>query len=241
MRQAFSFLTVLGRAEVPNERTLGWFPVVGLVVGALVGGSWWVAGRVWPPAVAALVAVAADAALTGGLHLDGLADSADGLIPPVSRERRFEIMADPRVGAFGVVALVVVLGLRVATLAATPAKVLAVAGLWCGSRTLMATVARTQPYAHSDGGTASAFVAPGAARQTFVARYGVAAYGLALAFGLAVLATGVRGIAVVAAEIAAGVAVVWFARRRLGGYTGDVLGAAGVIGETVGLLALVAR
>ena len=158
MRQAFSFLTVLGRAEVPNERTLGWFPVVGLAVGALVGGSWWVAGRVWPPAVAALVAVAADAALTGGLHLDGLADSADGLIPPVSRERRFEIMADPRVGAFGVVALVVVLGLRVATLAATPAKVLAVAGLWCGSRTLMATVARTQPYAHSDGGTASAFV-----------------------------------------------------------------------------------
>jgi len=241
MRQAFSFLTVLGRADVPNERTLAWFPVVGLAVGALVGGAWWVAGRVWPPAVAAVVAIAVDAALTGGLHLDGLADSADGLVPPVSRERRFAIMADPRVGAFGAVALVVILGLRVATLASTPAKVLVVAGLWCGSRTLMATVARSQPYAHLDGGTASAFVPSGAEQQSVVARYGVAAYGLALAFGLAAVAVGVRGIAVVAAELAAGVAVVWFARRRLGGYTGDVLGAAGVIGETVGLLALVAR
>src|SRR5580704_4194860 len=112
MRRALSFLTVLGRADVPNARTLSWFPVVGAAVGALVGGAWWAAGRLWPPAVAALVAVAVDAGLTGCLHLDGLADSADGLIPPVTRERRFEIMADPRVGAFGAVALVVVLGLR---------------------------------------------------------------------------------------------------------------------------------
>ncbi len=241
MRRALSFLTVLGRADVPNARTLSWFPVVGVAVGALVGGAWWVAGRLWPPAVAALVAVAVDAGLTGCLHLDGLADSADGLIPPVSRERRFEIMADPRVGAFAAVALVVVLGLRVAALAASPAKVLVIAGLWCGSRTLMAAVARSQPYAHSEGGTASAFEMGRAEPHRVLGRYGVAVYGLALAGGLAALGAGSRGVGVVAAEIAAGAAVVWFARRRLGGYSGDVLGAAGVIGETVGLLVLVAR
>ena len=50
MRRAFSFLTVLGRPAAPNERTLTWFPVVGLAVGAIVGGAWWVAGRWWPAA-----------------------------------------------------------------------------------------------------------------------------------------------------------------------------------------------
>jgi adenosylcobinamide-GDP ribazoletransferase len=237
MRRAFSFLTVLGGAAVPNERTLTWFPVVGLAVGAAVGGVWWGAGRLWPPALAAVVAVAVDAVVTGGLHLDGLADSADGLIPPVARERRFEIMADPRVGAFGAVALVLVLGLRITALAATPAKVLVVAGLWCGSRTLMAVVALTQPSAHADGGLAATFTGHRSPSST----YGVAAYGLALACGLAALGAGSRGIAVVAAEVVAALAVVWFARRRLGGYTGDVLGACGVVGETVGLLVLVAR
>ena len=242
MRRALSFLTVLGRAAVPDEHTLTWFPLVGVVVGFLVGGVWWAAGRVWPPAVAALVAVAVDAAVTGFLHLDGLADSVDGLVPPVTRARRLEIMADPRVGAFGAVALVLVLGLRVAALASTPAKVLVVAALWCGSRTLMATVARSQPYAHAEGGTASAFGPKGPARSHHaLAGYGVTLYGLALAAGLAVLGAGARGIVVLAAEVGAVVVVVAFARRRLGGYTGDVLGACGVLGETIGLLALVAR
>ncbi|HEY6472975.1 MAG TPA: adenosylcobinamide-GDP ribazoletransferase [Acidimicrobiales bacterium] len=240
MRRAFSFLTVLGRAAVPNERTLTWFPVVGLVVGAIVGGAWWVAGRWWPAALAAVVAVGVDAVVTGGLHLDGLADSADGLIPPVSRARRFEIMADPRVGAFGALALVLVLGLRAGALAATPAKVLAVMGLWCGSRTLMAVVARALPSAHPDGGMAAAFTASGGPHHV-TARYGVGAYGLALACGVAAVGSGSRGIEAVAGEVVAALAVVWLAQRRLGGYTGDVLGACGVLGETVGLLVLVAR
>jgi adenosylcobinamide-GDP ribazoletransferase len=241
MRRALSFLTVLGRAAMPNERTLAWFPVVGLVVGGIVGGAWWVAGRLWPPALAAVVAVAVDAVVTGCLHLDGLADSADGLIPPVTRARRFEIMADPRVGAFGAVALVLVLGLRTAALAATPAKVLVIVGLWCGSRTMMATVARAVPSAHDDGGTAAAFVGQPPERRPHASSYGVAVYGLALACAAAALGAGSRGIVVIAAEVAAVLAVVWFAQRRLGGSTGDVLGASAVIGETVGLLVLAAR
>jgi adenosylcobinamide-GDP ribazoletransferase len=238
VRRALSFLTVLGRAAEPNERTLSWFPLVGIAVGALVGAAWWVAGRVWPAAVAAVVAVVVDAAVTGGLHLDGLADAADGLLPAVGRTRRLEIMADPRVGAFGAVALILVLSLRATALSVTVARPLVIVGLWCGSRTMMAVVARTLPYAHTDGGTASAFVGDS---HSDVARYGVAAYGMGLAFGLAALGAGARGVVVVGAEVVAMAAVVWFAFRRIGGYTGDVLGAMGVLGETAGLLALAAR
>jgi len=81
MRRAFSFLTVLGRGTAPDGATLRWFPVVGLVLGAAVGGVWWGADRVLPPLVAAGVVVLVDLALTGMLHVDGLADSADGLLP----------------------------------------------------------------------------------------------------------------------------------------------------------------
>ena len=239
MRRALSFLTVLGRAAEPNERTLSWFPLVGIAVGAVVGTSWWVAGRVWPAALAAVVAVAVDAAVTGCLHLDGLVDAADGLLPPVGRTRRFEIMADPRVGAFGAVVLVLVLSLRVTALAVTVARPLVIVGLWCGSRTMMGVVARTLPYAQPEGGTATAFV--GEHGHSAASRYGVAAYGMGAAFALAAVGAGGRGLVVVGAEVAAMIGVVWFALRRVGGYTGDVLGAMGVIGETVGLLALVAR
>ena len=242
MRRALSFLTVLGRASSPDTRTLSWFPLVGVGVGALVGGTWWVAGRIWPAWLAAAVAVAVDAVVTGCLHLDGLADAADGLIPPVSRSRRFEIMADPRVGAFGAVALVLVLLLRVGSLASTVARPLVIAGLWCGSRTLMAVTARTLRSAHPDVGTTAAFVGePDRARPSVLERYGVAVYGLGLAALLSVLGVGLRGCVVVAVEMVAFVAIIWFASRRLGGYTGDVLGAAGVIGETAGLLVLAAH
>ena len=237
MRRALSFLTVLGRAAEPNERTLSWFPLVGVAVGAVVGTSWWLAARVWPAALAAVVAVAVDAAVTGCLHLDGLADAADGLLPPVGRTRRLEIMADPRIGAFGAVVLVLVLALRVTALAVTVARPLVIVGLWCGSRTMMGVVARTVPYAQPDGGTATTFVGDHSAAS----RYGVASYGLGLAFALAAVGAGSRGLVVVGAEVVAMIGVVWFALRRVGGYTGDVLGAMGVIGETVGLLALVAR
>jgi adenosylcobinamide-GDP ribazoletransferase len=103
---------------------------------------------------------------------------------------------------------------------------------------MMGVVARTLPYAHAGGGTASAFVG---GDHSAAARYGVAAYGMGLACALAALGAGGRGLVVMGAEVAAMAGVAWFAVRRIGGYTGDVLGAMGVIGETVGLLALAAR
>ena len=115
MRSALGFLTILGGAAPLDRRAPAWFGLVGAFVGLGVGAVWWAAADLWPAVLAALLAVGVDAVLTGMLHLDGLADSADGLLPPVERERRLAIMAAPDVGAFGMVVLVLVLAGRVAS------------------------------------------------------------------------------------------------------------------------------
>lgn len=232
MRRALGFLTPFGGASVPDARTLLWFPVVGALIGAALGGIWWGAQEVWTPLVAAAIVVAADLALTGLLHVDGLVDSADGLLPQVPRQRRLAIMAEPTVGAYGVVVAAVVLLLRVAALASMDANVLLLAGIWCGSRTVMAVTARAVPYARPEGGLASAF--QGGDWRT------LGLLGLIAAVSLGAFAGGRQPELAVALGMAAGALFVRWAARRLGGFTGDVLGAAGVIAETVALLAAAA-
>jgi adenosylcobinamide-GDP ribazoletransferase len=246
MRRALSFLTPFGGAADPAPSALAWFPAVGMVIGLGVGALWWAARRVWAPPAAAAIAVIADAALTGMLHLDGLADAADGLLPPLPRARRLQVMADPRLGAFGATGLVIVLLGRFGAFASMTPSLLAVAALWSGSRTAMAVTARTVPYARP-AGLASAFrgaPAAGAARPRAAVLTSPAVLGLAgglLAAGLAFAGRGAHGLAAVGAGAAGAGAVVFLAWRRLGGFTGDVLGAAAVAGETAGLLALAWR
>jgi cobalamin synthase len=234
MRGALCFLTPVGRPARPAPGALGWFPAVGLLVGGALGGIWWGTAREWAPLVSAGIVVAADLALTGMLHLDGVVDSADGLLPHLSRERRLAVMEEPGAGAFGVCAAVAVLLLRWGSLAATVPSVALLAGLWCASRTWMAGATFLLPYARP-GGLASAFVGPGlAARACAVA-------GMLASLGLLVSWRTVQGPVALAAGTAAAAGVLALGRRRLGGFTGDVLGAAGVVGETVGLLAAAAR
>jgi adenosylcobinamide-GDP ribazoletransferase len=233
-----SFLTPFGGPADPAPSALAWFPAVGALIGLAVGGIWWAAWRGWAPPAAAAIAVIADAALTGMLHLDGLADAADGLLPPLSRARRLEVMADPRLGAFGAAGLAIVLLARFGAFASMVPSPLAVAGLWSGSRTAMAVTARLVPYARP-AGLASAFLPGAAARPAGPAVLGLA--GGLLALALAFAGRGGLGLAAVGAEAAAAAAVVFLAWRRLGGFTGDVLGAAAVAGETAGLLALAWR
>ena len=232
MRRALAFLTPLFGASEPRPETLTWFPFAGAALGLVLGAVWWGAERIWPAAVAAAIVVAADLALTGLLHVDGLADSADGLLPHLDRARRLEVMAAPDVGAFGVAAVVAVLLLRWAALVTTAPSPLLLGGLWCASRTAMAVTARTVPYARS-GGLASAFLG-GRALST-------ALIGAVLATGLAFAGPGVAGTAAVAGVVAGAAGVVVLARRRIGGFTGDVLGASGMVGETTGLLVAAAR
>jgi len=218
-RQAIAFLTPVGGAVTPSPKALPWFPVVGAGIGAVLGGVWWVAGELWPPLVAAAVVVAADLALTGLLHLDGLADAADGLLPHLSRERRLDVMAAPDVGAFGMGVAAAALLLRWSALAVLRPDPALLAGLWCGSRTLMATVATTVPYAR-DEGLATAFLG--------------GPWTWPIAVGGAVVAGVLARTASVG--VLAGLLVIALAKRRIGGFTGDVLGAAGAVGETAGLL-----
>jgi adenosylcobinamide-GDP ribazoletransferase len=235
MRRALAFLTPLPvGGGPPTSVTFDWFPVAGALIGLGVGSAWWLADRAFAPAVAAALVVVADLAVTGMLHVDGLADAADGLLPHHrGTARRLEVMATPGVGAFGVTAVVVVLLLRFTALASQPVSVLLVAALWCGSRTVMALGARAFPYARADGGLASAF-AGGDWRP-------VALYGLIATLTLGALADGRRTGVAAAAGVVAGLFVLVAARRRIGGYTGDVLGASGIVGETVGLLVAAAK
>jgi adenosylcobinamide-GDP ribazoletransferase len=231
VRSALAFLTPLGGAATPGPRTVRWFPVVGVLVGLAVGLVWRGSVELWPVAVAAGLAVVADLVLTGMLHLDGLTDSADGLLPHLDRDRRLAVMAEPTVGAFGIVVVVVTLLLRWTAFASMDADVWLVAGLWCLSRTLMAGVLTSVTYV--GGGLASAF--RGTPAGPIVAGGGIVG---AVLVGVGV---GAPGPAVVAAAALAGTGVVWLGIRRLGGFTGDVLGAAGVVCETVGLLVAAAR
>ncbi len=233
MRSALAFLTVVGRSQPPGPSTLDWFPAVGAGLGAALGGIWWLAGRAWPAGVAAAVVVAADLGLTGLLHLDGLVDAADGLLPPMERSRRLTVMSAPDAGAFGVGAAGVVLLLRWSALAATRPTVWLLAGLWCLSRTVMALVVRTGRYARPEGGLASLFAGP--------TRWPVLVLGLAAAAGMCAAWRVTAGLAAAAtAALFAGLTVA-LAQRRLGGYTGDVLGATAMVAETAGLLVAAAR
>src|SRR5580700_9392391 len=219
MRAALAFLTPFPGARPPTPRALRWFPLVGLALGFALGGLWWATAKIWPLPVAAFIVVLADLGLTGMLHLDGLADTADGLLPHLSPERRLEVMREPTVGAFGVGAVVVVLLGRFAVFATLRPAPFLVAALWCLSRTCMAAVIGRVPYARRENGLASAFLgAP-------VPLLAIAVVLLATAALASAWSVPAGPVAVVCALVAF-VGVVGWARWRLGGFTGDVLGAA---------------
>ncbi len=222
MRLAFQFLTVLPTGR-PKARPLGetaWcFPLVGLAVGAGVAGVFAAVQAVGVPALlAGFLAVAAGVAVTGALHEDGLADTADAL---GIRERRqaLEVMRDPRTGAFGAVALALTVPMRALALAvAGPAAALAAHAL---SRAAMAGAMAWTPQARGEGLAADAGeVRPMAA--------------LLVAAGIGLL---VGWPAIPAAVLAAGGAA-WLATRRFGGHTGDTLGAVQQVTELAVLVVL---
>jgi adenosylcobinamide-GDP ribazoletransferase len=232
VRDALSLLTTLGRRGGRlNARAFAWFPLVGAGIGALVGTAWWLGEEWWAPSVAGAVAVVVDLGVTGMLHFDGLADSADGLLPHASRERRLEIMRAPDIGAFGAIAIGAALVLRTVTLASIGPSILLLAAIWAAARALVASVPGFVDYARDDG-IASPMI-DGAPRWPVLT--------LLVASALAWLAVGWLGAVAVVVGALAGCGVVWLARRRLGGFTGDVLGAVIVVTETVALLVVAGR
>jgi adenosylcobinamide-GDP ribazoletransferase len=229
VRAALGFLTPLGGASVPTSRALPWFPVVGVAVGGAAGAVWHGAAELWPPLLAAVLVVVADLALTGLLHVDGVADAADGLLPHLAPERRLAVMAEPTVGAFGVVVVAATLLARTTAIASMPPDWLLLVLVWATSRASMAWTIARRPYAR-----------PGGLGEAFRGGSPVPA-AVALLLALAIATTDLHRALAVAACWVTAAAVVALARRRVGGWTGDVLGAAGVVGETVALVAAAAR
>jgi adenosylcobinamide-GDP ribazoletransferase len=237
-RAAVSFLTPFGGATAPTPSAFGWFPAVGAAMGALLGVFWWAAAHIWPAAVVAAIVVGADLALTGLLHMDGLVDCADGLLPHLSRERRLAVMREPTIGAFGIAAGAAVLLARFAAISSIHPSVLLLTGIWCGSRTVMAVAPSVLPYARADeGGLATSFLSATGRRPALIA----AITGVAGLTSAAMLWRPLGGAVAALSGLAAAVLVLAFARRRLGGFTGDVLGAAGVVFETTALVVAAAR
>lgn len=228
MLSAVAFLTVVGRGHAPDETTLRWFPFVGAALGGLLALVWIGGTEIWSPAVAAVLVVAVDLAVTGLLHVDGLADSADGLLPHLERDRRLAVLREPDVGAFALAVVPVVLLARWVALAGDLVEPEALVAVWIASRTLMAVIPALVPYARPEG-LASPFL--GGARRWFVAWLAPVAVLLAAAHQLV-------GLAAIAVGLLAAAGVVALARRRVGGFTGDVLGATAVVFETVTLIVL---
>ncbi len=231
MLSALAFLTILGGARSPDRRAFAWFPLVGAGIGAVMAAVWWTAQLLWPPAVAAAILVAVDLALTGLIHVDGLADCADGLLPHMDRDKRLEVMRQPDVGAFALAVVPVVLLARWAALATGQVHPFSLVGIWATSRTIVATIPSLVPYAR-DSGIATAFIA--GSRRWF-------AGWLIPAAAIIVIAEGPIGIAAAFTPLAAAAGIVVLAGRRIGGFTGDVLGASVVLSETAALLALVVK
>ena len=232
---AVAFLTVvpvgrwilLGPTDVARGAAL--FPLVGAGVGAAVGAiAIGLAGPL-PVLAAAALALAAGAVLTGGMHLDALADSADAL-GARSRGRALEIMRDPRIGSFGALALTLDLLAKAAALAALTAAggaVLAALAAGAVARGTAPVLAFALPAARRDG--SGAIVATGRARAAPATAGAIAVVAAVGAAGW----TGVAMLAVAAAVVGAVGLVAWL---RLAGVTGDVLGAAVELAETAALL-----
>lgn len=207
-----------------------YMPLVGLGVGAAAAVVFTLAATGLPAVVAALLSLAATLLLTGALHEDGLADLCDGLFGGRTAESALRIMRDSRVGAFGVIGLGVVLGLKVACVAALPAAAWALVAAHAASRFWAVLPAALLPYARVDG-MARGVAGPGATEL-----------GLAALFGLVpLLLLGPHAAGALVLSGAAAAALGLWVRRRLGGYTGDVLGATQQVTEVAVLLAALWR
>lgn len=236
---ALQFLTVVTfksdlRAEpVDMRRSRAWHAAVGAILGLMLAGAAWLLWRWLPPLALAAVLTVLWGALTRFLHLDGLADSADALVHLTTRERALEIMKDSRIGTFGVCAVAGVMLLKFAALAslAGPRLFAALVLVPALARSLGALMAVLLPPARSLG------LGAGISGQTGPAPELAAALAAA---ALAGLLAGRAGLLAALAVFAVGLALARWYARRLGGFTGDGLGAAIELAEAAALLALAA-
>lgn len=234
---ALQFLTIVPLPfrvrcdEKDLGRAMALFPLVGLTIGLLLVGVDFVAGRLFPRPVTDLLLLVTLAAVTGALHLDGLADVCDGLAARGGRERFLAVMKDSRTGAVGVVGLVLGLLLKYEALLQVPG------GMKWGALLLFPMLARYGQVQSAAGarsarqdGLGAAFVASAGLFQLLVAA--------SVALVLSWFILGVRGLWPFLAVSLLTWFLRWWFHRRLGGVTGDVIGCISELNEIVCLLVL---
>lgn len=234
---AFRTLTVLpvsGLDALNLADAFFFFPLVGFLLGGAAAGVAWSIGGLlgWNMGAGALAA-ALSVCLTRGLHVDGLADAADGLIGGRTRERKLAIMKDSHTGAFGVMAIALDVLIKTVALAELTEQ-----GLWwwipvpfIAARSAQVKLATSMVYAREEGGTAAVFV-KNAGRRHYVAAVFQAIF-------FAGLLAGIGGIIAVLLMDLAAFRMARRFRRSVGGITGDLLGLCNELVET-GLLAILA-
>lgn len=216
-----------------------YFPLVGIVVAAATSALYALAALLWPPIVAALLATLGGIYLTGALHEDGFADMCDGFGGGATRERVLDIMHDSRIGAYGAIGLIGLLALKCVTLSLLPPGAV-IAALFVAhplSRLAATALIWRLDYARASG------KAKALAQHISGVEFAIAAVTAALPAVILVWTGYLAWPALLGGALAAAVASVWLARKcvsRIGGYTGDCLGAVQQVTEVVFYLSLLA-
>ena len=216
-----------------------YFPLVGIVIGAIGAAVYAAAAFVLPAPVAAVLSTAATIYVTGAFHEDGFADTCDGLGGGMTRERVLEIMKDSRVGAYGAIGVVCMLGAKVTTLAMLP-PTSAIAALLLAhplSRLCATSLIWRMEYARAEG------KAKPLAERMSTGEFCIATLTVALAAGLLLASGALTAQAALAALVACLLTTWWLANkfgRRIGGYTGDCLGAVQQLSEAAAYIAILA-
>jgi adenosylcobinamide-GDP ribazoletransferase len=236
--QALSFLTILpsGQNSISDERELArsmaFFSLVGLLIGLLLALGYFLLSFLLPKPLVLWLTLGLLAFLTRGLHLDGFADTIDGLASGGPREKILEVMRDSRIGAFGVIGLIFLIGAKYLSLdqmdqSIPPALILmAVMG-----RNSMVLVCYRSAYARSGEGLAKPFAENLTAREMILSSV--------IAFGIGLLLMGVKGVVVFLGTGLFSLGYRFFFVKKLRGVTGDILGGANELSEVICLILLI--
>ncbi len=236
LRRALGFLTIypLRASDAWTPEALGssmvYYPVVGLFIGLALWILYVLLSTLFPPTVAYVLLLSGLAIMTGGLHLDGLADTIDGLSGGYNREETLHIFKDPHVGTMAVVGIVLVVLAKYASLNVLPHEAILPALVLMSvlSRYSMVQLACFSPYARTNGGLGEPFV-QGIKQEHFLTT-------MLLTVSMVLLFGGIRGLMIWLLVCLATLGIQTYFRRRLNGITGDVLGATNEINEALVLI-----
>jgi adenosylcobinamide-GDP ribazoletransferase len=236
---ALSFLTILpaGRFFPAEEkalaRSMAFFPIAGLLIGVLAAAGYYLMSLIFPRTLVLWLVIALIAVLTRGIHLDGLADTVDGVACGGTREKILEVMRDSRIGTFGVLALVILMGAKYLALDQIPASSLSASLIVMVviGRSAMVLVCYRSVYARSSGGLGKAFTDHVGTRELMVSSL--------TCLVISLFAIGPRGILVFSAAAFFSIGYRQYFMKKLGGVTGDILGGANECAELLTVLLLV--